>query len=52
MTSLYFTSMANGNSQMYDSKVFFPLVEKSGLEIAEVIDDIGLSHTLLKCRIK
>jgi ubiquinone/menaquinone biosynthesis C-methylase UbiE len=52
MTSLYFTGMANGNSQMYDSKVFFGLIEASGLEIAEVIDNIGVSHSLLKCKIK
>jgi ubiquinone/menaquinone biosynthesis C-methylase UbiE len=52
MTSLYFTGLANGNSQMYDSKVFFKLIEESGLEIAEVSDNFGLSHTLLKCKVK
>lgn len=52
MTSLYFTAMANGNSQMYDSKVFLKLVEEAGLEVTEQVDHIGLSHTLLKCKKK
>lgn len=51
MTSLYFTAMANGNSQMYDSKVFLKLIEKAGLQLVEQTDNIGVSHTLLKCKI-
>lgn len=47
MTSFYFTSMANGNSQMYDSKVFFKLIEDAGFEIKAVHDLLGYSHTLL-----
>jgi ubiquinone/menaquinone biosynthesis C-methylase UbiE len=50
--SLYFTAIANGNSQMYDSRVFKKLVDKAGFEIVEQIDGIGLSHTLLKCKKK
>jgi ubiquinone/menaquinone biosynthesis C-methylase UbiE len=50
MTSLYFTAMANGNSQMYDSKVFLKLIEQSGLEVVELIDNIGISHSLVKCK--
>ncbi|WP_276369821.1 methyltransferase [Chryseolinea sp. H1M3-3] len=49
-TSLYFTVMANGNSQMYDSKVFIKLVEKAGLEVLDQKDYIGVSHTLLICK--
>jgi len=49
-TSLYFTVMANGNSQMYDSKVFIRCIEKAGLEIIEQKDFIGVSHTLLICQ--
>ena len=49
-TSLYFTVMANGNSQMYDSKVFIRLVEKAGLEVMDTKDYIGVSHTLLICK--
>ncbi len=50
MTSLYFTAMANGNSQMYDSKVFLKLIEQSGLRLVEQIDNIGISHSFLKCK--
>lgn len=49
-TSIYFTAMANGNSQMYDSKVFIPCIEAAGFRIVEEVDGIGLSHTLLKCK--
>jgi len=52
MTSLYFTTMANGNSQMYDSKVFFGLVEKARFEIVAQHDLIGLSHTIIELRKK
>jgi hypothetical protein len=49
-TSVYFTALANGNSQMYNSKVFIRCILEAGFEIAERIDQIGLSHTLLKCK--
>jgi hypothetical protein len=51
-TSLYFTAMANGNSQMYHSRDMESLIEKSGLYLEEVIDGIGVSHTLFVCRRK
>jgi hypothetical protein len=49
-TSLYFTCVANGNSQMYDSSVFMALIERAGLEISAVTDSVGGYHTLLECR--
>lgn len=49
MTSLYFTNIANGNSQMYDSSLFRKLVEKAGFRIDKQIDNIGISHTILRC---
>jgi ubiquinone/menaquinone biosynthesis C-methylase UbiE len=49
-TSIYFTALANGNSQMYSAETFIPCIEKAGFEITEQIDHIGLSQTLLKCR--
>ncbi len=52
MTSLYFTNIANGNSQMYHSGLFQTLVEKAGFEVVECVDNIGVSHSLLKCRKK
>jgi ubiquinone/menaquinone biosynthesis C-methylase UbiE len=52
MTSLYFTNMANGNSQMYHSGVFFELLSKAGLETELIHDGIGICHTLLVCKSK
>lgn len=49
-TSLYFTALANGNSQMYHSEVFIDAVKNAGFEVVEQKDNIGLSHTLLKCK--
>lgn len=49
-TSLYFTCIANGNSQMYHSDDMKACVEKAGLEVVEEIDHIGVSHTLFRCR--
>ena len=51
-TSIYFTALANGNSQMYHSQVFIDCVKAAGFEITEQTDHIGLSHTLLKCKKK
>ena len=49
-TSLYFSCVANGNSQMYDSKLFLELVERAGLTVSRQTDGIGGYHTLLECR--
>ena len=49
-TSLYFSCVANGTSQMYDSAVFLGLVERAGLTITRETDGIGGYHTLLECR--
>lgn len=49
-TSIYFTALANGNSQMYHSQVFNRCITEAGFTIEEKINDIGLSHTLLKCK--
>lgn len=50
MTSLYFTAIANGNSQMYASKVFQQCVERGGFKIEEETDGIGVYHSLLKLK--
>lgn len=52
MTSLYFTTMANGNSQMYDSRVFFTLIEEAGFDVVNIKDGVGLSHTILELKKK
>jgi ubiquinone/menaquinone biosynthesis C-methylase UbiE len=51
-TSLYFTAMANGNSQMYHSENFISYVREAGFEVEEQKDQIGVSHTLLVCKRK
>ncbi|MCG8697929.1 MAG: methyltransferase domain-containing protein [Bacteroidales bacterium] len=51
-TSLYFTCLANGCSQMYHTQDMIELVEKAGLFVKETFDDIGVSHTLFKCQKK
>ncbi len=48
-TSLYFTVIANGNSQMYHSEDMFKLIDKAGLKVDKIYNDIGVSHSLLKC---
>jgi len=49
-TSIYFTTLANGNSQMYSSEVFIKCIDQAGFEVVEQTDQIGLSQTLLKCK--
>ncbi|MBT9488866.1 MAG: methyltransferase [Rubrivivax sp.] len=49
-TSLYFSCVANGNSQMYDSAVFLGLVEQAGLRVSRQTDGIGGFHSLLECQ--
>jgi hypothetical protein len=49
-TSLYFACIANGNSQMYHSADLLRCLRDSGLELIEERDQVGLYHTLLKCR--
>ena len=48
--SVYFTALANGNSQMYSAETFFKCIEQAGLDIVEQTNHIGLSQTLLKCK--
>jgi ubiquinone/menaquinone biosynthesis C-methylase UbiE len=52
MTSLYFTSMANGNSQMYAYELFSKLIDKAGFTIVKQTDNIGLTHSILEVRKK
>jgi hypothetical protein len=51
-TSLYFTCIANGCSQMYHSTDMEKLIEKAGLYIDECFENIGVSHTMFKCKVK
>ncbi|WP_434503267.1 class I SAM-dependent methyltransferase [Prevotella sp.] len=50
--SLYFTAMANGNSKMYGSDEIAELVDKAGLKIEAIHDNLGQGHSILCCRKK
>lgn len=47
-TSPYFTAIASGNSKMHESKAIVACAERSGLQLVETIDGLGLSHSLLR----
>jgi hypothetical protein len=47
--SLYFTCVANGNSQLYHSAVMHACIERAGLRIERETDHVGLAHTLTVC---
>jgi len=51
-TSLYFTAVANGNSQMYHSEDILKLIAKSGLYVDQLHETIGMNHSLIKCKKK
>ena len=50
--SLYFTAIANGNSQMYHSENLIRCINEAGFEIVEQKDQVGVCHTLLVCKPK
>ena len=50
LTSLYFTTIANGNSRMYRSDEFAATLTAAGLRVEQEWTDLGLGHTLLRCR--
>jgi len=50
-TSLYFASMANGKSRIYDFDSIRECVSEAGLNLEEVHDGLGVSHTLLRCSV-
>ncbi len=49
--SLYFTAMANGNSQMYRSTVFEKCVEAAEFRIKIAKDNLGVGSTLFSCEV-
>jgi ubiquinone/menaquinone biosynthesis C-methylase UbiE len=49
-TSLYFTCLANGTSQMYHTEDMYEMVKEANLKIDKEWSSIGVSHTLLKCK--
>ncbi|MDD3324016.1 MAG: class I SAM-dependent methyltransferase [Sulfurospirillaceae bacterium] len=47
-TSPYFTAMANGCSKMYHSMDFIKIVEKAGLRVVEIFDNLGVCQSIFK----
>ena len=47
MTSLYFTAIANGNSKMYNTEDMEACIEKAGLHIEHIYDELGLGHSVM-----
>lgn len=50
--SLYFTTIANGNSKMYHSEDMIRCIKTAGLEIVNIYDGLGQGHTILECKLK
>ena len=51
-SSLYFTSMANGNSRFYSAEAFDRCIQAAGFEIEKQVDGLGIGHSLIICRKK
>jgi hypothetical protein len=49
-TSPYFTCMATGNSKLYHSEELLECIEKAGLEVVKIYDDLGICHSMFECR--
>ena len=47
-TSPYFTAIASGNSKMYESSEIIASATANGLRLAEVVDGLGICHSLLR----
>ena len=52
MTSLYFTAIANGNSKMYHSEDMERLVNRAGLQVEAIHDNLGQGHSIMICKLK
>ncbi len=50
LTSIYFTALANGNSKMYHSADMERCVRNAGLEVEQIIDGLGLGHSIMICK--
>jgi hypothetical protein len=52
LTSIYFAAIANGNSKMYHGDDLMALVDKAGLEVEAIFDNLGQGHSILKVKLK
>jgi len=51
-TSPYFTAMANGYSKMYHSDDLTRCIEQAGLKVIELIDDLGICQSIIRCKLQ
>ena len=51
MTSVYFTALANGNSKMYSDEDMQKCVEKAGLKVEIIYDNLGYGHSIMQCKL-
>lgn len=50
LANLYFVTVANGRSRFYDHADLVAFATAAGLEVVATDDDLGLGHSLLRCR--
>lgn len=50
MTSLYFSAIANGTSKMYHSSDMERLVNKAGMAVERIVDNLGHGHSIMICK--
>lgn len=50
LTSIYFTALANGNSKMYHSDDMEKCVNRAGLVVENIIDNLGMGHSIMICK--
>src|SRR5574344_2006647 len=48
--SLYFTAIANGNSKMYNSDDMIRIINKAGMEVETIHDNLGQGHSIIVCK--
>ena len=48
--SLYFSAMANGNSKMYTTDQMTACIDRAGLQVEQLHDNLGHGHTIIVCR--
>ena len=48
--SLYFTTIANGNSKMYYSEDMENCINNAGLKIEKIYDELGFGHSIMVCK--
>ncbi len=48
--SLYFTAIANGNSKMYNSDDMIRIINKAGMDVETIHDNLGQGHSIIVCK--